>query len=91
MVLPFCGLRVRRRERPGHLGWGRAAARALLYPSLNSVVIFLGLASGSVAVLAVVFVALFVWGLLDPLWAAWDGNRQTLHDKVVGTNVVRVR
>ena len=27
----------------------------------------------------------------DPLWAAWDGKKQTLHDKLVATNVVRVR
>jgi uncharacterized RDD family membrane protein YckC len=27
---------------------------------------------------------------LDLLWAAWDGKRQTLHDKAAGTIVVRV-
>ncbi len=85
------GLRVRLRERPGNLGWGRAAARALLYPALNSVVIFLGFASGSLVVLGIAFAVVIVWGLLDPLWATWDPRKQTLHDKVVGTNVVRIR
>lgn len=27
-------------------------------------------------------------GLLDPLWCLWDGGRQCLHDKAVGTIVV---
>jgi len=30
-------------------------------------------------------------GILDYLWALWDGNRQALHDKVAGTNVISVR
>ena len=85
------GLRVRLRERPGNLSWGRAALRALLYPVLNLLVVAVGLATGSVALTLVGGSIVSIWGLLDPLWAAWDAKRQTLHDKVVGTNVVRVR
>jgi uncharacterized RDD family membrane protein YckC len=32
-----------------------------------------------------------IGGLLDVLWPLWDGNNQTLHDKVVHTLVVRAR
>ena len=28
--------------------------------------------------------------LLDGLWPLWDPNRQALHDKIVGSAVVRV-
>jgi uncharacterized RDD family membrane protein YckC len=44
--------------------------------------------SATLFVLAVAF--FFVW-LIDPLWATWDPKRQTLHDKLAGTNVVRSR
>jgi uncharacterized RDD family membrane protein YckC len=30
-------------------------------------------------------------GILDYLWALWDDNRQALHDKAAGTNVISVR
>jgi len=37
----------------------------------------------------------FMWlliipGLLDVLWPLWDGKHQTLHDKLVGSVVVRI-
>lgn len=85
------GLRVRLRERPGNLSWGRAAVRVLLYPVLGSLAAVCGLATGSVAATLIAVGVFWVWTLLDPLWAAWDGKRQTLHDKVVRTNVVRSR
>ena len=31
---------------------------------------------------------LSVANLLDVLWPLWDGKKQAIHDKVVGTNVV---
>jgi uncharacterized RDD family membrane protein YckC len=37
-----------------------------------------------------IYLLLVVPHYLDLLWAAWDGKRQTLHDKVGGTIVVRV-
>lgn len=85
------GLRVRRRDRPGNLSWGRAAARALLYPTLSGLITFVAFASGSIAVIALLFLLGMAWSFVDPLWAAGDGKKQTLHDKVVGTNVVRIR
>lgn len=85
------GLRVRLRDRPGNLSLSRAALRALLYPTLNALVVAVGLATGSVALTLGGAILVWVWGLLDPLWAAWDRKKQALHDKVVGTNVVRVR
>jgi uncharacterized RDD family membrane protein YckC len=33
---------------------------------------------------------LVLW-LIDPLWATWDPKRQTLHDKLARTNVVKRR
>jgi uncharacterized RDD family membrane protein YckC len=37
-----------------------------------------------------IYLLLAVPHYLDLLWAAWDAQRQTLHDKVAGTIVVRV-
>jgi uncharacterized RDD family membrane protein YckC len=31
-----------------------------------------------------------IW-VLDMLWPLWDSKRQTLHDKAVGTVVIRTR
>jgi uncharacterized RDD family membrane protein YckC len=36
-----------------------------------------------------IYLLLAVPHYLDLLWAAWDGKRQTLHDKAAGTIVVR--
>ena len=33
---------------------------------------------------------LYIFWLIDGLWAAWDKDKQTLHDKIVGTLVVQV-
>ena len=61
------------------LGWGAAALRALVWvlPSLSS--------------LGTAFSFLSVFRYLDGLWAAWDRKRQTLHDKVARTQVIRTR
>lgn len=83
------GLRVRLRERPGNLSWGRAIARVLLGPGISSIVMLLGFLSGSWPAIALTYLIATAWTLIDPLWAAWDSKRQTLHDKLVGTNVVR--
>jgi uncharacterized RDD family membrane protein YckC len=37
-----------------------------------------------------IYLLLAVPHYLDLLWAAWDGKRQTLHDKAAGTIVVRL-
>lgn len=75
------GLEVRLRERPGVLPWGTVLLRWLAqrgYGLLAFVPVL-----GGLVVLA--------YGLLDPLWPTWDGNRQALHDKVAKTNVVTRR
>ena len=36
------------------------------------------------------FWLLIVPGLLDVLWPLWDGKKQTLHDKLVGSVIVQV-
>ncbi len=33
---------------------------------------------------------LYIFWLIDGLWAAWDKDKQTLHDKIIGTLVVQV-
>jgi uncharacterized RDD family membrane protein YckC len=40
---------------------------------------------------ALILFALLVPHFLDLLWAAWDKNNQTLHDKVAKTIVIRPR
>jgi uncharacterized RDD family membrane protein YckC len=42
------------------------------------------------AMLPPLFWVLLVPGLLDVLWPLWDPKKQTLHDKLVGSVVVRV-
>ena len=38
---------------------------------------------------ALSFLSMFRY--VDGLWAAWDRKRQTLHDKVANTQVIRTR
>ncbi|MPZ13337.1 MAG: hypothetical protein GEU73_02740 [Chloroflexi bacterium] len=35
-------------------------------------------------------ITLGIFGILDLLWALWDKDRRTLHDKIAGTFVVRM-
>jgi uncharacterized RDD family membrane protein YckC len=74
------GLEVRLRDRPGQLGWGTIAARVLAQQGY-----------ALTAFVPVLYLALFWVPWLDALWATWDKKRQTLHDKVARTNVVRTR
>ena len=46
--------------------------------------------AGSVTMF-VVWILVSMIMLIDPLWATWDSKRQTLHDKLAATNVVRPR
>jgi uncharacterized RDD family membrane protein YckC len=39
----------------------------------------------------VFWIVLVIPWILDMLWPLWDGKNQTLHDKAVGTVVLRVR
>jgi uncharacterized RDD family membrane protein YckC len=49
-----------------------------------------GRALGRVLMTAMLWVLLYVPGILDGLWPLWDSKRQSLHDKAAGTVVVRV-
>ena len=85
------GLRTRLRDRPGPLSWSRALSRGAIYLGAPILLELIGLASGSWTLLVVLGLLVLLWQVLNPLWAAWDGKRQALHDKLVGTNVVRAR
>jgi uncharacterized RDD family membrane protein YckC len=63
----------------------------LAYSGFLALLQVVAFASGSWVVIVVLGLAGTVWVILNPLWAAWDGKKQALHDKIVGTNVVRVR
>jgi uncharacterized RDD family membrane protein YckC len=71
------GVRAVRDETFAVLGYGRALARALVEGVLRLLSLF-------------AFFLGILW-LLDMLWPLWDGKRQTLHDKVAGSVVLRVR
>ena len=85
------GLRVRLRDRAGRLPWWSIAARLSLQLVLSWVVYGVAFATGSIPVLVVAYAVVAPVLLLDPLWAAWDPKRQTLHDKLARTNVIRTR
>ena len=71
------GVRAVGAEDGGLLGYGRAFGRALVE-----------------GVLRLINLAFFLLGLvwiLDMLCPLWDKRRQTLHDKVVGSVVIRTR
>jgi uncharacterized RDD family membrane protein YckC len=71
------GLRAVRAETFGTLGYGRALARAVV--------------EGVLRLVELLFVLLGVIWLLDMLFPLWDSRRQTLHDKVAGSVVLRLR
>ncbi|MFB9313416.1 RDD family protein [Nocardioides plantarum] len=72
------GLRVRRRADPGPLSFGTAALRW-----------FAQFGPARLAYHPVALVVVAVLAVLDHGWPLWDRNRQALHDKVAGTQVVR--
>lgn len=71
------GLQVRRRDTQESLAWTTIARRVSL-PTAVAV-------ASHVPVAGILFAVL---GASDYLWPLWDSNRQALHDKVAGTNVV---
>jgi uncharacterized RDD family membrane protein YckC len=71
------GVRVVREEAHDALGYGRALWRASVEQFLR--------------ILATVTLILGVIWLLDMLFPLWDKKRQTLHDKLAKTVVLRVR
>jgi uncharacterized RDD family membrane protein YckC len=84
------GMRVRLRDRAGTLPWSSIIARMVLQFGVVWTVFVVAFMTGSVSMFVVwILVSLFM--LIDPLWATWDSKRQTLHDKLAATNVVRPR
>lgn len=71
------GIRVVRDETFAQVGYTRAFGRAVV----QGVFSFIG---------TVVIFLILLW-LLDMLFPLWDKKRQTLHDKIAGTVVLRVR
>jgi uncharacterized RDD family membrane protein YckC len=71
------GVRAVRDGSFGVLGYGRALTRAVV--------------EGLLRLIEFLFVLLGVIWLLDMLFPLWDAKRQTLHDKVAGSVVVRLR
>jgi uncharacterized RDD family membrane protein YckC len=71
------GVRVVRDGTHDALGYGRAFWRALAEQFLR--------------ILGTVTIILGLIWLLDMLFPLWDSKKQTLHDKIVGTVVIRVR
>ena len=68
---------VRDEQGYGELGYARALARALF--------------EGVLRLISLLFFLLGVLWLLDMLFPLWDAKRQTLHDKVAGSVVLRLR
>jgi uncharacterized RDD family membrane protein YckC len=71
------GLRAVREGSFEALGYARALVRAVV--------------EGVLRLIELLFVLLGVFWLLDMLFPLWDTKRQTLHDKVAGSVVVRLR
>ncbi|GAB2991314.1 RDD family protein [Nocardioides montaniterrae] len=84
------GLRVRLREQPGQLPWGAVLRRVGILNGLSLVPSLLG-AVGLEQVGSPLGILIGIFVTVDVLWPLWDKNRQALHDKVAGTNVVKVR
>jgi uncharacterized RDD family membrane protein YckC len=70
------GVRAVRAEGGQALGYGRALGRAVV--------------EGVFRLLELLFILLGVIWLLDMLFPLWDARRQTLHDKIAGSVVLRV-
>ena len=79
-------IRVRPVDQDGRLPWGTVVRRvtAQFWVSLAYL-----LPVGPLLVVGLVVGGLYPW--LDGLWATWDKRNQTLHDKIAGTVVVRLR
>jgi uncharacterized RDD family membrane protein YckC len=84
------GMRVRLRDQAGTLPWASIIARMILQFGVIWTLMVVAFLTGSVTMF-VVWILVSLLLLLDPLWATWDSKRQTLHDKLAATNVVRAR
>lgn len=83
-------MRVRLRETEGRLPWGSVVARVGVQYLLAQVLALAAIVAGSLAVLGLLYLVLFLFALADALWALGE-RRQTLHDLAARTVVVRLR
>ena len=84
------GMRVRLRDQAGTLSWSTIAARMAVQFGVPWTLYVLAFVTASGTLLVLSMLVLMLW-LIDPLWATWDPQRQTLHDKLARTNVVKRR
>ena len=84
------GLRLRRRDEPGRLPWRAVLLRFVAFNGVGLLPVA-ALLTGSWPLIIVLWLAMTVYLFLDLLWPLWDRKRQALHDKVAGTNVVKIR
>ena len=85
------GLRVRLRDSPGTLPWSSILARLAVQFGVGWTIYALAFQTSSLTFLVVALHLALLFLVLDSLWATWDSKRQTLHDKLAATNVVRPR
>jgi uncharacterized RDD family membrane protein YckC len=72
------GLEVRLRDAPGPLSWRTVLLR---WAGKHGI--------GLLQIIPFGAILTGLYSLADYLWPLWDSNRQALHDKLAGTNVVR--
>ncbi len=84
------GMRIRLREQSGRLPWSSIAARLLVQFGIAWTLVIVAVLTASAPAFVVAVVFIVIWQI-DPLWATWDSKRQTLHDKLAATNVVKTR
>jgi uncharacterized RDD family membrane protein YckC len=76
-------------------GWRRSAIRFIL-PALGMIPWYFvllwpdWLLEAQVSMVIVFAICSIALAILDPLWMIWDGEKQTLHDKLASTWVIRV-
>jgi uncharacterized RDD family membrane protein YckC len=88
LVLPFVYFTVLQGNERGQT-YGKRAAGIRVVSEQTGESIGYGRAFGRYAIM-VVFGLFFLPIVLDYLWPLWDAKNQALHDKVVGSIVVRV-
>jgi uncharacterized RDD family membrane protein YckC len=83
------GLRIRLRE-TDELTWKAIIVRVLAFHGV-AVLPFVFLAVGWWQLAIAVWLPVVAYQLVDPFWPLWDKKCQALHDKIAGTNVVKIR
>ncbi|MEV5824540.1 RDD family protein [Spirillospora sp. NPDC052242] len=79
-----CGIRLVNAADHAAVGWGQVAGRQAFVYGISILTVVLNFTVPAVAFLVSVLAT------LDNAWILWDRQRQSLHDKVAGTVVVKV-